>query len=128
MRSRVPAGGNSARSWRNGAGRHARSSSCSTRRLTDRRNSMNRITQAWRWARSTARRRRLAIEIDEELRFHLDQQTEKFRRSGMSADEAWRQALIRFGGVEGIREQTRDEIRPALLEDSARDIRYGFRL
>jgi putative ABC transport system permease protein len=89
---------------------------------------MNWITQAWRWARSTARRRRLEIGLDEELRFHLDQQTEKFRRSGMSADEARRQALIRFGGVEGIRERTRDEIRPALLDDSARDIQYGFRL
>ncbi len=31
--------------------------------------------------------------------------------------EARRQALVRFGGVEAIKEQTRDEIRPALLED-----------
>ena len=39
----------------------------------------------------------------------------------MTPDEARRQALIRFGGLEGVRESTRDEIRPALLEDSVRD-------
>ena len=89
---------------------------------------MNWITHAWRWARSVGRRRRLEDGLDDELRFHLDQQTEKFRRAGMSAEEARRQALIRFGGVEVMKERTRDEIRPALLDDSARDIQYGFRL
>src|SRR5262245_49783099 len=89
---------------------------------------MNRIWQVWQWARSIVFRRRLESGLDEELRFHIDQQTAAFRRAGMSADEARRQALIRFGGVEGFRERTRDEIRPALLDDSARDIRYGLRL
>ena len=37
----------------------------------------------------------------------------------MSADEARRQALVRFGGVEHREERTRDEFRPALLEDSS---------
>ena len=57
--------------------------------------------------------------LDDEIRFHLDQQTEKLRRAGLSPDEARRQALLKFGGVEGIRERTRDEFRPALLEDSS---------
>ena len=51
----------------------------------------------------------------EEIRFHIDQQTEKNIRAGMQPDEARRQAFIKFGGVEHVKEQTRDEFRPALL-------------
>ena len=36
--------------------------------------------------------------------------------------------MVRFGGVERIKESTRDEIRPALLEDSVRDVRHGVRV
>jgi putative ABC transport system permease protein len=46
----------------------------------------------------------------------------------MTPDEARRQALLRFGGVEGVMDSTRDEIRPALLDDSVRDIRHGLRM
>ena len=35
--------------------------------------------------------------------------------------------MIKFGGLEGVRESTRDEIRPALLDDSVRDVRHGLR-
>jgi putative ABC transport system permease protein len=86
------------------------------------------IAEGWKRIRSVARREALENGLDEEIRFHIDQQTEKNRRTGMAADEARRQALIRFGGLERIKENTRDEIRPALLEDSARDIRHGVRL
>ncbi len=89
---------------------------------------MSSITQAWKWIRSIARRRTLESGLDEEMRFHLDQQTEKNRRAGMGLDEARRQALLKFGGVERARESTRDEIRPALLDDSVRDFRHGARV
>jgi putative ABC transport system permease protein len=74
--------------------------------------------------------RRGAVEdgLREEIRFHIDQQTEKYIRAGMSADEARRQAFIKFGGVEHVKEQTRDEFRPALFEDFLRDLRYGARI
>ncbi len=65
--------------------------------------------------------------LDEELRFHIDQQTDKNLRAGMSPDEARRQALIKFGGLERFKESTRDEFRPAFFEDSLRDLRYGVR-
>jgi putative ABC transport system permease protein len=89
---------------------------------------MSWITQGWRWIRSIARRDSLESGLDEEMGFHLDQQAEKFRRAGMSPDEARRQAVLRFGSVEGLKESTRDEIRPALLEDSVRDFRHGVRV
>ena len=74
------------------------------------------------------RRRALERGVDEELQFHLDQQTQKYVRTGMSPDEARRQAMLRFGGVVRVQEETRDEIRPALLDDSIRDIRFGTRV
>ena len=86
------------------------------------------ITTSWQWIRSIGRRRTLESGLDEEIRFHIDQQTEKNRRAGMRPDEARRQALLKFGGLERVRESTRDEIRPALLEDSVRDLRHGVRV
>jgi predicted permease len=65
--------------------------------------------------------------LDEELRFHLDQQTEKNLRSGMAPEEARRQALIRFGGVPQTKERTRDELRSRILDNLSRDIRHGLR-
>jgi putative ABC transport system permease protein len=89
---------------------------------------MRSITDMWRWIRSIGRQRALEGGLDDEIRFHLDHQAEKYRRAGMTPDEARRQALIRFGGREGIKEQTRDEIRPAFLDDCLRDIRHGARM
>ena len=74
-------------------------------------------------------RRRAGLErgLDEEIRFHIDRQTEKHIRAGMVPDEARRQALLRFGGVERARESTRDELRLGTIEDYIRDFRYGWR-
>jgi putative ABC transport system permease protein len=89
---------------------------------------MSWITESWKRIRSVGKRRdALESGLDEEIRFHLDHQTEKNRRAGMRPDEARRQAFVRFGGLERAKESTRDEIRPALVEDSMRDLRYGFR-
>jgi putative ABC transport system permease protein len=86
------------------------------------------IAEAWSRLRSIPRRGALEKGLDEEIRFHLEQQAEKLRGSGLPAEEARRLALVRFGGVERFKESTRDEIRPALLEDSMRDVRYGIRM
>ena len=86
------------------------------------------IKNTWNWIRSIARRGRTESGLDEEMRFHIDQQTAKLQRTGMSAEEARRHALIRFGGIERIKEDSRDQIRPALLNDSIRDVRHGLRV
>ena len=88
---------------------------------------MNALTESWRRLLSLLRRRQFEHGLDEEMRFHVDQQADKNRRAGMPPDEARRHALLRFGGVGNIREQTRDEIRAARLEDLARDFRFGWR-
>jgi putative ABC transport system permease protein len=88
---------------------------------------MKGIIEAWKRIRSVGRRQAFERGLDEELRFHIDQQTEKLRRGGVSPEEARRQALLKFGGLTRVKESIRDEVRPALLEDSVRDLRHGFR-
>ena len=56
-----------------------------------------------RWAkrlRVLARRDEVEQELDEELRFHLEMETEKNVRAGMSPAAARRRALTAFGGVD----------------------------
>ena len=69
----------------------------------------------------------LAQDIDEELRFHVDMETARNERLGMSARAARRAALLAFGGVERHRESMREGRGVFWLEDAARDLRYGAR-
>lgn len=50
-------------------------------------------------------RRRLDVDIDEELRFHLDSRVDDLVRSGRSADDARREALAEFGDVDASRRE-----------------------
>jgi predicted permease len=75
----------------------------------------------------TLRQRTAEPELDEEIQFHIDMQTAKNMRQGMSADEARRAALVRFGGRERFKEEARDEYRSRPLEDLVQDLRYGVR-
>jgi putative ABC transport system permease protein len=77
---------------------------------------------------SLFRRSRIEHGLDEEIRFHIEQQTEKNIRAGMTPEDARRAALVRFGGVEQVKEATRDEFRAGMLEDFGRDLRYGARV
>ena len=56
---------------------------------------------------SFLRRRNVESEIDEELRFHLDMETDAHRARGLSMENARRNALRDLGGVT----QTREAIR-----------------
>lgn len=66
-------------------------------------------------------------ELDEEMRHHLELDIAARMRAGATADEARRQALHAFGGVDRFREETRDArgVRP--LEDLAFDVRFALR-
>jgi putative ABC transport system permease protein len=75
----------------------------------------------------TLRQRTAEPELEEEIQFHIDMQTEKNLRLGMSPEEARRAALVRFGGTDRIKEEARDEYRSRPLEDLVQDVRYGVR-
>jgi putative ABC transport system permease protein len=77
---------------------------------------------------SLFRRSQIENGLNDEIAFHIEQQTAKNIRAGMTPDAARRAALVRFGGVEQVREATRDEFRAGVLEDFGRDLRYGARV
>lgn len=50
-------------------------------------------------------RKQTALEVEEELRFHIEMLECKYAQQGMSAAEASAAALRRFGNVEKVRKQ-----------------------
>jgi putative ABC transport system permease protein len=89
---------------------------------------MRLIREVWHRLRNSLRRDELDGGVDEEMRFHIDQQTQKNVRAGMEPAQARRAALVEFGGVERHKEAVRDEARPRLLEDLGQDTRYAVRV
>ena len=67
-------------------------------------------------------------ELDEELRFHLEREIEENIARGMSPEEARFAALRSFGGVERVKEESRDERSIRLLEEVWQDLRFGARM
>jgi len=65
--------------------------------------------------------------MNEELRFHIEQQTAANITSGMTPEEARRQAVLQFGGVEAVKEGCREQRRGFWLESLWADVRYGLR-
>ncbi len=66
-------------------------------------------------------------ELDDELRFHIEHEAEKYEREGTSHEEALRRARLEFGGVEQTKEASRDMRGTARLESIVRDLRYALR-
>jgi predicted permease len=66
-------------------------------------------------------------EVDEELQFHIDRQTQANLAAGLPAAEARRQAILSFGSRESARDQCREQRPVWPLESLLRDFRYGLR-
>jgi putative ABC transport system permease protein len=66
-------------------------------------------------------------DISEELQSHLDLHTADNIRTGMSPDEARRQALIALGGVEQTKERYREARSSRWLDELSQDARFGIR-
>jgi predicted permease len=66
-------------------------------------------------------------EVGDEFRFHVEMETEKNIRLGMSPREARRVALVAFGGVDRYAEAARQARGAVLLGDSLRDLRLSVR-
>lgn len=78
--------------------------------------------------RSLFRRAKVEEELDDELRFHLERQTEKYIRGGIVQEEARRRVRLEFGGVDQIKEDCRDARGVSVLEAFSQDVRYGLRM
>jgi len=69
----------------------------------------------------------LERELDEELQFHIEREIEKRVRAGMTIDDATRTARLAFGGVERVKDESRDARGIALLDVISQDLRYAAR-
>lgn len=72
-------------------------------------------------------REAVEAELDEELRFHLEHQLEKYQQQGLSRREAMRRVRLDFGGTEQVREECRDARGTRLLEDALQDLKHAAR-
>ncbi|MEJ2187166.1 MAG: ABC transporter permease, partial [Gemmatimonadota bacterium] len=77
--------------------------------------------------RALFRREALERDLDAELRYHLERETEKYEATGLSPAEARRRARLAFGGVDRAKEADRDARGTRLLETLIRDIRFAAR-
>ena len=77
--------------------------------------------------RAVFRRQRVEQELDEELRYHVDEHTAHLVGRGLHAGEARRLALAAFGGIERRKDDVRDTRPGALLEHLGQDIRFALR-
>jgi predicted permease len=66
-------------------------------------------------------------DVDDELRFHIDQEAAELERRGLPPDESRRRALAAFGGVARHKETAREQRSIAWLEDLRRDGRFALR-
>jgi len=88
---------------------------------------MNSLNTIWRWFRALGQRKAAKQEIDDELRFHIEERTAENITAGMSPDEAAREARKRFGNLQSVREKCRDLRGASFGGESWQDTRFGAR-
>src|SRR6185437_10023498 len=80
------------------------------------------------WLSRLFRRGKLEMQLDSELRFHVEQQIADNVAAGMSPAEARRRALAQFGGLEYIKEETREARGTHFVDTLLQDIRFALRM
>jgi putative ABC transport system permease protein len=79
------------------------------------------------WLRALVGRSATEHDLDDEVRFHLEQQTRLYAQQGFTREEAERRARLDFGSIDNAKEQHRDGRGTRSLEDVLGDIRYAMR-
>jgi len=74
------------------------------------------------------RARHLEDDLDAELLSHLEMAVELGLSRGLGAEEARREALRAFGGVEQVKEACRDQRGIPVIDTTLQDLRFGFRM
>ena len=72
-------------------------------------------------------RKRMLDDLDADIRDHLDREIQDNLGRGMSPEEARRAALLKFGNVARVKEDTRAVWISAWLEQLLQDVRYALR-
>jgi predicted permease len=77
--------------------------------------------------RALFRRSAVEAEMNDELRFHFEQEVEKYVKAGLSREEAQRRARLAFGTLDEAKEECREARGIAFIETTIQDLRYGLR-
>lgn len=72
--------------------------------------------------------RAMTDEIDEELRFHIEERTAEKMAGGMTPNDAAREARKRFGNLQSVREECRETGGSNFGDMTWKDVRFGFRM
>jgi len=79
------------------------------------------------WLRSVFLRGRREADLGEELRFHIDRETDRLVAAGVEPHQARLQARRTFGSVEAVKEESRDARGTTFVEHLVRDTRHAAR-
>ncbi len=88
---------------------------------------MRKLRALWLRFHAMFKVNRIGDDFDAEVEGHLAAHVEEGVRSGLSEVEARRQALLRIGGVEQVRQAYRDRATLPWVESILRDVRYALR-
>jgi putative ABC transport system permease protein len=80
------------------------------------------------WIQRLFRRNALEKEFDRELKFHVEELKQENIAKGMPEAEAYRRAMLEFGGREQCKEELRDAYGFGLLETATRNFKFALRL
>ncbi|HKF51582.1 MAG TPA: permease prefix domain 1-containing protein, partial [Candidatus Acidoferrales bacterium] len=78
--------------------------------------------------RSLFKKHMAESDLNDELRFHLDQQVQKLTAAGVPPEEARRRARLAIGTHDQINEEFRDASGVRFFETLLQDIRFAFRM
>src|SRR5919108_517506 len=78
--------------------------------------------------RALFQKRKLDVEMEEEMRSHIEMQTQENIDAGMALEEARYAALRQFGWVESIKETCRERRGVSWIEHLIQDLRFGLRM
>ena len=79
------------------------------------------------WWRSLFARDERDREMGDEFAFHIDEYAGELERSGVSREQALRQARLKFGAVSALSEDCREANGGSLVETFVQDLRFGAR-
>jgi predicted permease len=77
--------------------------------------------------RALLRRDRFEREMDDEMRFHMEAYAADLMRRGVPPEAALRRARLEFGGVESLKEQSREARGLRLFDELSQDLTYAAR-
>src|SRR5213596_528901 len=78
--------------------------------------------------RALFQKQKVDAQMDDEMRSHIEMQTQENIEAGMKPEEARYAALRQFGWVESIKETCREQRGVSWLENLAQDVRYSARM